>query len=148
VEEASGEAVDKFALELKLAADKELIRDRLYGALNLFYEPEWIRLKSTGESERESTIGVSVAAMSPITPSLYAGGEVRYLRKYEGAALNTFAGEALYLGPIVFVNVNRRLALVAAYSAQITGRPAGGSGALDLENFERHRAKLKLVFHF
>lgn len=148
VEEASGDAVDKFALELTLAVDKELIRDRLYGAFNLFYEPEWVHLKSTGESKRESTFGISVAAITPIAPLLYAGGELRYLRKYEGATLNTFAGEALYLGPVVFVNVDHRLMIVAAYSTQVAGRAAGGAGTLDLANFERHRAKFKAVFHF
>ena len=63
-------------------------------------------------------------------------------------ALNNFAGQALFVGPILFANVNHKLALVAAFSAQVTGRTAGGAGRLDLENFERYRAKLKAVIHF
>ena len=149
LDEVDGQRADKFALEINLSADKELIKDRLYAAFNLIYEPEWIRLKATGETERESTLGVSLAGMAAVAPSVFAGGEIRYLRSYEGTALNTFAGEALFLGPVVYINVSDRLALIAAFSSQVTGRPTGGpSGGLDLENFERHRAKLKAVINF
>ncbi len=148
VDEVGGELVDKFAVEFTVAADKELIKDTLFGAINFIYEPEWVRVRATGEMERESTVGVSVALMAQVVRSIFLGGELRYLRSYEGAALNTFAGEALFLGPSVFINVNDKLALIAAYSTQIAGRPAGTPAALDLENFERHRAKLKAVFNF
>ena len=80
VDEVDGQRATKFAIEFTLAADKELIKDRLYGAVNLIYEPEWVRLKASGEIERESTIGLSLAAMTPIWPSVFAGGELRYLR--------------------------------------------------------------------
>ena len=148
LDEASGERADKFAFEFTLAVDRELIKDRLYGAINLIYEPEWVRLKQTGEIERESAIGISLAGMTSITPSIFVGGEIRYLRSYEGLALSTFAGEALFLGPVLFANLNDKLTLIAAYSAQVAGRAAGGSGLLDLENFERHRGKLKAVINF
>lgn len=148
VDEVSGERVDKLAVEFTVAADKELIKDKLFGAINFIYEPEWVRVRATGEMERESTIGVSLALMAQVAPSIFLGGELRYLRSYEGAALNTFAGEALFLGPTLFINVNDKLALIAAYSTQIAGRPADAPAALDLENFERHRAKLKAVFNF
>jgi hypothetical protein len=148
LDEVDGQRANKVALELTLAADQELIKDRLYAAFNLIYEPEWVRLKASGETERESTIGVSFAGMTPIVSSVLAGGEIRYLRSYEGAALNSFAGQAIFLGPVLFANVNDTLALVAAFSAQVTGRAAGGTGRLDLENFDRYRAKLKAVVHF
>lgn len=148
LDETSGERAQKFAVEFNLAADKELIQDRLYGALNFIYEPEWVRLVATGEKERASTLGVSLAAMTPLASWFFIGGEVRYLRSYEGTALNTFEGHALFAGPTVYVNVGDRLALIAAFQTQVSGREVGGSGSLDLENFERHRAKLKAVYHF
>lgn len=148
IDEASGERANKVAVEFTLAADRELIKDRLFGAINLIYEPEWVRLAATGQTEREATIGVSAALMWQLAPSVFAGAELRYLRKYEGAALESFAGEALFLGPVLSVNINERLTLVAAYSGQIAGREAGTSGSLDLENFERHRARLKAVVNF
>jgi hypothetical protein len=148
LDEVSGEAARKLAVEFTLAADRELIKDRLFGALNVLYEPEWVRLKGTGETERESTIALSLAAMTPLAPAFFIGAEARYLRSYEGAALEKFAGEAVFAGPILFANVGKSVALVAAYSTQVAGRAAGGSGRLDLENFERHRGKLKAVIHF
>ena len=147
IDEASGTRADKTAVEFTLIADKELVKDRLFGAINLIYEPEWIRFPA-GDKSRKSTIGASVALMAQVYPSVFLGGELRYLRRYEGADLAMFAGEALFLGPTLAVNVTDRLMLVAAYSAQIAGRPAGMSGPLDLENFERHRAKLKAVVNF
>ena len=79
---------------------------------------------------------------------MFLGGELRYLRRYEGVDLAVLAGQALFLGPTLAVNVTDRLMLIAAYSTQIAGRQAGMSGPLDLENFERHRAKLKAVVSF
>ena len=148
IDEVSGERAQKFAVEFTVAADRELIKDTLFGAINLTYEPEWVRLAATGEQERESTIGASLALMAKVMPSVFVGGEVRYLRAYEGVALDRFAGEALFAGPSLFVNVNNRLSLIAAWSTQIAGRPAGMDTALDLENFERHRVKLKAVVSF
>jgi len=154
LDEVDGARARKFAVEFTIAADKELIKDRLYAALNLIYEPEWVRLRPTAESEgvsvteRESTIGISLAGMAQVVPSVFVGGEVRYLRAYEGAGLITFAGQALFVGPTVFVTVNDRLTLVAAYSAQVAGRAEGTVGPLDLDNFERHRAKVKAVVTF
>ena len=148
LDEKTGESADKWAAEFNLAADKELIEDRLFAAVNLIYEPEWVRIKATGERERESTFGASFAAMMALAPSVFLGGEVRYLRAYEGISLNKFSGEAWFLGPTLYVSVNDRLSLIAAYSTQVSGRAAGGSTGLDLENFERHRAKLKAVVNF
>ena len=39
-----GARANKHAVEVTLAADKELIKDRLFGAVNLIYEPEWVNL--------------------------------------------------------------------------------------------------------
>ena len=86
--------------------------------------------------------------MLRISDPLFVGGEVRYLRKYEGAAANVFLGEALFAGPIVAINISERLTMIAAYAAQLSGHAAGATNALDLDNFNRHNAKLKLVFNF
>ena len=148
VDEVGGERAEKFAAEFTLAADRELIKDRLFGAINAVYEPEWVRVAATGAAERSSTLGASLALMTQVMPSVFLGGEVRYLRAYEGVALNRFAGAALFVGPSLFVNVNGTLALIAAWSTQVAGRPADTAAALDLDNFERHRVKLKAVVSF
>jgi hypothetical protein len=147
VEEVSGAPVHKHAVGFLLAADKDIIRDTLFVAFNAFYEPEWLKLLDTGEYERESTMGLATAAMLRLSPSLFLGGDVRYLRKYEGAALNTLAGEALFVGPNLFA-IWREFLFTAAFEAQVWGRVPGEPGALDLDNYTRYHAKLRLVAHF
>ena len=90
LDEVDGQRADKFALEINLSADKELIKDRLYAAFNLIYEPEWIRLKATGETERESTLGAILRKHGCGCAVGFRRRRDRYLRSYEGAALNSF----------------------------------------------------------
>ena len=74
--------------------------------------------------------------------------EVRNLRHYDGLALNSFAGQALYIGPTFYAAFGERYFVSAAWSIQVWGAVAGSSGALDLINFERHQAKLRLGVSF
>jgi hypothetical protein len=148
VEEVTGAKVNKHAVGVLLAADKDIVRDTFFVAFNASYEPEWIKLVETGEYERESTVGLATAGMLRLSPSLFIGGDVRYLRKYEGAALNTLAGEALFVGPTLFATFGHDYLLTAAFEAQVWGRAPGEPGTLDLDNFTRYQAKLRLVAHF
>lgn len=66
--EATGERERSFELETRIAADTELIANRLYLGFNLLYEPEWVRT-ATGEAEREATLGASAALAFRPTPS-------------------------------------------------------------------------------
>jgi len=147
-DERSGERANKVAADLTVAVDKELVRDQLYGAINLFYTPEYSRTRSTGEIERESQGGLSVALMQRVAPWIFVGAELRYARAYEGLALNRYAGEAFFLGPILYATHSEKVALSAAWSTQVAGHAVGATGRLDLENFDRHRARLKLVVEF
>jgi len=74
--------------------------------------------------------------------------EVRNLRHYDGLALNSFAGQALYIGPTFYAAFGERYFVSAAWSIQVWGAVAGSSGALDLINSERHQAKLRLGVSF
>lgn len=51
-EHHSGEAARHYALELGLAADAELVKDKLFAAFNLLYEPERVRAKGENEWEK------------------------------------------------------------------------------------------------
>ena len=148
VEEVTGAKVSKHAVGILLAADKDIVRDTIFVAFNAFYEPEWIKLIETGEYERESTVGVAAAGMLRLSPWFFIGGDARYLRKYEGAALNALAGEALFVGPTIFATIGHSYLLTAAFEAQVWGRAPGEPGSLDLDNFTRYQAKLRLVSHF
>ena len=86
--------------------------------------------------------------MLRLSPWFFIGGDARYLRKYEGAALNALAGEALFVGPTIFATIGHSYLLTAAFEAQVWGRAPGEPRSLDLDNFTRYQAKLRLVSHF
>jgi hypothetical protein len=148
VEETTAAPVRKYGTEFTLAFDRELVPDLSVVALNLIYQPEWTRMVATGQTERESTIGAAMAVMAQIRPGLFLGGEARYLRKYEGIGLDDFGGQALFVGPTVFLKLTDRSRLTANWSFQAWGRSAGLTAALDLVNFERHQARLVLGVNF
>src|SRR5262245_63683162 len=72
------------------------------------------------------------------------GAEVRSLRHYEGLGLNSFAGQALYIGPTLYATFGHGYFLSVAWNVQVWGAVAACSGALELVNFEGHQVKLRL----
>ena len=79
-----------------------------------------------------------------VMPNLFIGAEARSLRQYDGLGLNSFAGQALYIGPTFYATFGPAYFLSAAWNVQVWGAVAGNSGALELVNFERHQAKLRV----
>ncbi len=148
IDETTAARVRKYGTEFTLALDRELVPDLSVVALNLIYQPEWTRMLAIGQTERESTVGTALAVMTQIRPGIFLGGEARYFRKYEGIGLDDFAGQALFVGPTVFLKLSDRSRLTANWSFQAWGRSAGSAAALDLVNFERHQARLVLGVNF
>src|SRR3984893_3642564 len=148
IDDMTGALARRYGTELTLALDRELIPNRVVAAFNLFYEPEWTHLLGTGVADQESTAGGAVAVMAQIRPGFLVGGEVRYLRKYDGIGLEEFAGQALFVGPTAYLQLSERSRLTVAWSVQAWGRAAGSTAALDLVNFERHQARLIFGFNF
>ena len=72
----------------------------------------------TGAAEQESTIGASVGVMAQMRPGFFFGGEARYFRRYEGIGLEEFSGQALYLGPVAYLQLSEHSRLTAAWSVQ------------------------------
>jgi hypothetical protein len=147
VEELSGAPVNKHAVGFVLAADKDIVPDTVFVAFNAYYEPEWVELLDTREREQESTAGLAASAMVRLSSSVFLGGDIRYFRQYEGAALNALAGEALFAGPNIFA-IWGELFITAAFEAQLWGNVPGEQESLDLDNFTRYQAKLRVVSHF
>jgi hypothetical protein len=147
-EHVTGEAAIHYALEVKLILDAELIKDRLFAALNLLYEPELVRPRGEPAFERESMLGLSAAVMARVAQAVFLGAEVQYFRKYKGLALQVFAGHALYLGPALFIKLSEHASLTFGWAIQVAGRAVGDPAPLDLVNFERQRAKAKFSTHF
>jgi hypothetical protein len=148
VDGTSGAPVDQIGGQYSLLLDKELVSNRIISAFNLVYEPEVSRSRLEGTWSHESTVRVAAAIMAQAQPHVSYGLETRYLRKYEGLALDRFAGHALYVGPTVSATLPRGYWLLAAWSVQVAGRSVGGQGPLDLTNFERHQVRLKLGFNY
>jgi hypothetical protein len=148
VDGTSGAPVDQIGGQYSLLLDKELVPNRIISAFNLVYEPEVSRSRLDGTWSHESTVRVAGAIMVQAQPHVSYGLETRYLRKYEGLALDRFAGHALYVGPTVSATLPRGYWLLAAWSVQVAGRSVGGQGPLDLANFERHQVRLKLGFNY
>ena len=96
----------------------------------------------------KSLVGAGAAFAAQIVPGVWLGGETRYLRDYSGAALNVFAGQALYIGPTLYARLSGDVFVSAAWNFQIWGGTTGAHGALDLANFERHQVKLRFGFEF
>jgi hypothetical protein len=147
-DETTSEAVRSFGTEYRLAFDRELVPDRIIAAFNLLYEPEWTRLVGSAVTEKDSTAGAALGVLAQVRPGFLLGGEARYLRKYEGIALEELVGQALFIGPTAYFQLSKRSRLTASYSIQAWGRPAGAAASLDLVNFDRHQARLVFGVNF
>ena len=148
VDEMSGERADEYGAELRVLADRELIPGRLFAALNVSYEPEQTRLRASGETLRESTLGIGAALAMQVMPNVFVGAEARNRRRYDGLGLDGFAGQALYIGPTFYATFGGRYFISAAWNVQVWGAVAASSGARDLDNFERHHVKLRIGARF
>jgi hypothetical protein len=146
-DETNGAKVVNYGLEARLEADAELVKNRLFWGFNLLYEPETTRA-DFGIWQRESTFGVSSALAFQIVPNVVVGADLWYLRHYDGAAFNSFTGDAVYLGPTFYWKIAPKVLMSAAWQTQIAGREPGVSSTLDLTDFSRQRARLLLEFEF
>ena len=147
-DEMGGERADQYGAEIRMLADRELIPGRLFAALNVSYEPKQTRLRASGGTLRESMLGIGAALAMQVMPNVFIGAEARTLRHYEGLGLNSFAGQALYIGPTFYATFGQGYFLSAAWNVQVWGAVARSPGALDLVNFERHQAKLRVGVAF
>jgi len=147
-DELPGKAATKYGAENKLILDTELVKDRVFAAFNLIHELERVREHGSDAWENGSKIGVAVALTQQVVPKTFVGAELRYLRAYEGLALRSWTGDALYVGPTLFLRIAPSVWLAAAWNVQVAGREAGTGSRLDLTNFERHQAQLKVGAEF
>src|SRR5215472_11799266 len=146
-DETSGAKVVNYALDVKLEADAELIKNRLFLGFNLLYEPETTRA-DLGMWSKESTFGISSALAFQIAPNVVVGADLWYLRHYEGALFDSFTGDAVYLGPTFYWKIAPKILMSATWQAQIAGHEQGINAAFDLTDFSRYRARLLLEFEF
>jgi hypothetical protein len=147
VDETSGQRVRNYEFETTLNADLELMKNRLFAGFNLLYEPE-VTWAPMGNVQREAKFGGSAALSLRIASNVVIGGEVWYLRHYDAANLTAFTGDAVMLGPTLYIQFTPKMFMTAAWNAQVWGREVGNPVSLNLAEFQRHRAKLKFAWEF
>jgi hypothetical protein len=147
-DEATGEPVNQYGVDFVVAADWEIVPERIVAAFNLLYQPETMRSSVTGLWSQESTAGMAMGVMAQLRPGIFVGGEARYLRKYDGLGLGTFAGQGFFIGPTIYYKISDRAWVAAAWSAQVAGNAATSAGSPDLVNFERRQARLLFGIRF
>jgi hypothetical protein len=148
VDEISGLRADHFGTEALLLADRELLPNRLMAAINLSFANDRARLLASDDIGHESLFGLGSALSFQIFPSLWLGGEARYVRDYTGPVLNTFSGQALYIGPTLSAQFGQSAFATVAWNIQAWGAAVNVPGSLDLTNFERHQVKVRIGFEF
>jgi hypothetical protein len=149
VEEATGERVTGYAAELKLVADAELMKDRLFAAFNALYVPERTRVHATGETEKESLLALTGGLSVQVAKGVFFGGEVHYLRAYEGLTLNDFVGDAVFVGPTMYAKLGEHCWIAATWTVQVAGQSVENPQlSLDLDHFSRHEGRVKLGWSF
>ena len=146
-DESGGAKVVSYGLETRLEADLELVKNRLFWAANLLYTPETSRVE-LGAWDKESSFGVSTALSFQVVPNVVIGAELWYLRHYDGIAFNTFTGDAVYVGPTLFIRLAPKVLVSAALNTQVAGHEVGLGSQLNLTDFSHHRAKLLFEFEF
>jgi hypothetical protein len=149
VEFTSGERVTGYGAEFKLAADAELVNERLFAAFNVLYIAERSRVHATGELEKESLLGFSGALSVQVAKGVFFGAEAHYLRLHEGLTLNDHVGHALFAGPTMYTKLSERCWISATWTVQVAGRSVENPHlALDLDHFSRHEARVKVGLQF
>jgi hypothetical protein len=148
IDDTDGTQVQAYSSTFKLAADTELITNRLYAALNLIYEPEVAKPADTGMWERSSSVGLGAGLTYRITPTFAMGVATEYDRAFDGLTFQTFDGHALFVGPTMQINFSPKVLLAAAFMAQVAGHAVDDPRPLDLTNFEQYRANLKFEVEF
>jgi hypothetical protein len=147
IDETSGERVQNYEFETTINADLELMKNRLYAGFNLLYEPE-VTGTLFDETEREAIFGGSAALSVRVLSNVVLGAEVWYLRHYDAVNLTAFTGDAVLLGPSLYIQFTPKMFMTAAWNAQVWGREIGNPVSLNLAEFQRQRARLKFAWEF
>lgn len=145
VDEESGAPGDSWGTGLLVAADRAVIADRLFVALNLGYDFERVRDYATGQIEDGSALKLSAAVTGRIAEWLYLGGEARYVRVFDSLAFGNLLGQAVLVGPTFYLPIGHGASLSGGWNFQAWGQTTGMPAGLDLAFFERNTFKLRLA---
>src|SRR5262249_39169341 len=142
VDDLSGAWVENYGSTFTFAADRELIANKLFAAVNLIYDPEATRLLAPNTWMRQSTLGLSAAVAVQVKEAIFLGTELRAFTLYDGLAFDSFVGRALFAGPTLYAKLSERWWMSLAWNVQLAGHVVDRPSAFDMVNFERHQAKI------
>lgn len=148
VDDMTGRRTESYGVVASLLMDKEIIADKLFGAVNLGYSGGTSRLLGTRLWGHDSEVAIHGALSWQVMPNVLIGGEARYLRTYYGMGIDRPRGEALYVGPTFSMRLSKVLGLSGTVNYQVAGKAVGDPASLDLVNYERVQALLRLTAHF
>lgn len=129
-----------YLLPVSLLADRVLIPNRLYAAVNVGVAPTFSYV--AGSWRNTLPLEISAALAAAVGDRIFLGGEVRLAAQNQTAL---FGGRALYIGPSFFVKLQENLTFKAAWSLQV---PDVISGRMDLANFERGQFVAQFAYGF
>ncbi len=144
----------------KILTDFALVPDRIFGAINVEYGQGWSSSEPLGLNNcvpsigftggwcKASSLNVRAALSAKLADTVFVGVEGQHLRAYSGTFLNTLNGHAWFIGPTVFWQATEKLAISGTFATQVAGQARGTPNTLDLDNFSRNIAKLKLGYSF
>ena len=157
IADQEGVREDTFSAETRLMLDARVVPGLLWWGVNIGFEPQAGRYHRGG-GERQSTFTVSNALStrllgeSKLGIGTYVGLEASYQRAYAGLFAQQLGGEAAFIGPTLYHQFSKTAYVSAAWSTQVWGRQRNPAPLtthkLDLWNFERHLARLKIGFNF
>lgn len=130
----------------RLFLDRELVKDRLFGALNIEHVSNFARVG--GLSIDSSVLNIRAALSTKVASNFYVGAEALYSRTYFGAGYNTYLGDAFAIGPNFLWAINDKWTLNGAYQVQVAGKSRLAPGNLNLANYNQHYARVKLGYAF
>ena len=148
IDDRSAAHVTRYSSGFAILLDRELVKDRFYGAFNVLYEAEASRERGVAEWERESKLGFAASITHQFRPGWFAGIETRYFRKYDAFNFQNFSGHAVFSGPTFYANLPNRWWMSGAWNIQVAGQARGDASNLDLENFVRHQALFRIGVDF
>jgi opacity protein-like surface antigen len=136
----------------RVLIDFELIKDKLFGAINLEHQAVWdhpvLGFGGSGYA-RLSNVNIRAALAYKMTDTFYLGAEASHQRAYTGIFMKNDLGNAWFAGPTFYWQATEKLSVTGAYNYQFAGQTNGfASKGVDLVNFNRHQAKLKLGYSF
>lgn len=148
IDDATGLRVEQYGGEFAALFDRELVREKLFAAFNVWYATGATRDIAVNLWKHDSELQLQAAISYALTPDLVLGVGARYLMAYDGGGLNRFVGDAIYVGPTFSYTLAKDVGISGTWQTQVAGSGGVGSRSLNLDQFERHQALLRLNLHF